>query len=118
MMADIAKMNKTIEFQLNDVSKMTREIEIKVNNAVRALQFEDMVRQILEYIQSNTQHFQAMIDEMRIGFEILKTGDENTRIDELNHGIKRLNDMKQQWRSNLKKAVAQNSMAEGDIELF
>ncbi|MGR9114519.1 MAG: methyl-accepting chemotaxis protein [Gammaproteobacteria bacterium] len=118
MMADIAKMNDTITYKLNEVSELTRQIEYNVNNAVRALQFEDMARQLIEYMQANTRHFQAMIDEMRIGFEIFKTGDEAARLNELNHGIKRLNDMQQQWREKNHKAVEQKSMDAGDIELF
>ena len=118
MMVEIAKMNDTISHKLSEVSELTQQIEFNVNNAVRALQFEDMARQLIEYMQANTRHFQAMIDEMRIGFEIFKTGDESTRINELKHGVKRLNDMQQQWRNKADKAVAQESMDAGEVELF
>ena len=118
MLVEVAKMNDTISFKLSNVSELTQQIEINVNNAVRALQFEDMTRQLIEYMQANTRHFKAMIDEMRIGFEIFKSGDEVARINELKHGVKRLNDMQQQWRSNTHKAVAQESMDAGEIELF
>lgn len=120
MMAEIAKMNDTVSLKLGEVSESTRQIELNVNNAVRALQFEDMARQLIEYMQANTRHFQAMIDEMRIGFEIFKTENEVTRISELRHGVKRLNDMQQQWqwREKTNKAVAQESMDAGEVELF
>ena len=118
MMTEIAKLNTLIDRKVKDVSELTQQIENNVNHAVRALQFEDMTRQLIEYMQANTQHFQALIDEMRIGFEILTSSDQENVANELTHGIKRLNDMKQQWRTKTHKTVAQESMTEGDIELF
>ncbi|MBU2570328.1 MAG: chemotaxis protein [Gammaproteobacteria bacterium] len=118
MMTEIAKLNTLIDRKVKDVSELTQQIENNVNHAVRALQFEDMTRQLIEYMQANTQHFQALIDEMRIGFEILTSSDQENIANELNHGIKRLNDMKQQWHTKTHKAVMQGSMNEGDIELF
>lgn len=118
MMSDIGKLNALIDQKLTDVSNLTRQMEANVNNAVRALQFEDMTRQLVEYMQDKTLHFQALLDEMRIGFEMMASSDPETVVNELNHGIKRLNDMKQQWRTNSHKTVSQGSMDEGDIELF
>ncbi len=118
MMTEIAKLNTLIDRKVKDVSELTQQIENNVNHAVRALQFEDMTRQLIEYMQANTQHFQALIDEMRIGFEIMTSSDQENITNELTHGIKRLNDMKQQWHTKTHKAVMQGSMNEGDIELF
>ncbi|CCE24544.1 Methyl-accepting chemotaxis sensory transducer [Methylotuvimicrobium alcaliphilum 20Z] len=118
MMNDITQLNNLIDEKIKAVSHLTQQMESNVNHAVRALQFEDMTRQLIEYMQANTQHFQALIDEMRIGFEILTSSDQENVANELTHGIKRLNDMKQQWRTKTHKTVAQESMNEGDIELF
>lgn len=118
MMNDITQLNDLIDQKIKAVSHLTQQMESNVNHAVRALQFEDMTRQLIEYMQANTQHFQALIDEMRIGFEILTSSDQENIANELNHGIKRLDDMKQQWRTKTHKTVAQESMNEGDIELF
>ncbi|WP_341325965.1 methyl-accepting chemotaxis protein [Methylotuvimicrobium sp. KM2] len=118
MMTEIAKLNTLIDRKVKDVSELTQQIENNVNHAVRALQFEDMTRQLIEYMQANTQHFQALIDEMRIGFEIMTSSDQENITNELTHGIKRLNDMKQQWHTKNHKAVMQGSMNEGEIELF
>lgn len=118
MMRDIANLNDLIDQKIKTISQLTQQMEDNVNQAVRALQFEDMTRQLIEYMQANTQHFQALIDEMRIGFEILTSSDQENIANELNHGIKRLNDMQHQWRTKTHKTVAQESMNEGDIELF
>ncbi len=118
MMAEVAKINDTIAANLNQVSSLTSQIEANVGDAVRALQFEDMTRQLVDYIQSNTTHFQALTDEMRVGLGFLQTGDASSWIRELQAGKRRLQEMQRQWREAGTKAVRQESMEEGEIELF
>jgi methyl-accepting chemotaxis protein len=118
MMADIANMNDHLAIKLNQVSGMTGQIETNVGNAVRALQFEDMSRQLLEYLQANTQHFQTMADEIRVGLGSFKTGDAELWTNQLNDGINRFKDMQKQWHKQENKAVAQEGVTEGEIELF
>ena len=118
MMADIATMNNTIATNIAEVSGLTDQIEASVGDAVRGLQFEDMSRQMVEYLETNILHFQAMSDEVRIGLGVFKTGNGSTWVGELEQGVNRLNEMKQQWSVQEKKVVSQSSMDEGDIELF
>ena len=118
MMVDIAQMNNTIATKIVEVSSMTDQIEASVGDAVRGLQFEDMARQMVEFLDSNILHFQAMSDEIGIGMGVFKTGDGSTWVTGLEQGVSRLNEMKQQWSVKEKKVVSQSSMDEGDIELF
>ncbi len=118
MMTDIATMNDGIAKKIAEVSGLTDKIGVNVGDAVRGLQFEDMARQLVEYLSQNTLHFQAMSDEIQIGFGAFKTGNDNQWINELEQGVSRINDMKQQWSLKEKKAVSQGSMDEGDIDLF
>ncbi len=118
MMEDIAKINEAVALKLTEVSGLTAEIETNVGAAVRALQFEDLARQLVEYIQLNTERIQALVDEVRIGLGSFKTGNHEIWFNELEQGIKRLDDMKEQWDIRDHKAVAQGSMDEGEIDLF
>jgi methyl-accepting chemotaxis protein len=118
MMADITIMNDAIATKIAEVSGLTDQIEASVGDAVRGLQFEDMARQMVEYMDSNILHFQAMSDEVRIGLGVFKTGNGTAWVSELEQGVSRLNEMKQQWSVQEKKVVTQSSMEEGDIELF
>jgi len=119
MMADIGKMNDDIAIKISEVSNITDQIDSSVGHAVRGLQFEDMARQMIEFLELNTQHFQAMSDELSIGLGAFKTGDTPFWVDELDQGSVRLNDMKAQWGiKKEKKAVSQSSMEEGEIDLF
>lgn len=120
MLQDIDKMNSLIATKLYDVSGLSEQIDSHVNNAVRALQFEDMARQLLDYVQGNIDHFQLLIDEIHLSFETFKSGDQTQSVHVLNDGVKRLSDLKEQWehRTSSAKAVGQHSLDEGDIELF
>ena len=118
MMIDIAAMNVSIESKIKEVSGLTDQIEASVGDAVRGLQFEDLTRQMLEFLDLNVLHFKAISDEIGIGLGIFKTGDDSVLGNELEQGVNRLNEMKQQWSVQEKKVVSQSSMDEGDIELF
>lgn len=118
MMQDIGRINDAVALKLSEVSGITAEIETNVGSAVRALQFEDLARQLVEYIQLNTERIQALVDEVRIGLGSFKTGNNDVWLNELEQGIKRLDDMKEQWDIRDHKAVAQGSMDEGEIDLF
>jgi methyl-accepting chemotaxis protein len=118
MMAQIGEMNDAMAANILKVSTMTDQIESNVGNAVRGLQFEDMSRQMIEHLTDNTQHFQALSDEVKIGLGVFKTSDQSAWLKELDAGISRLDDMRKQWGMKEKKAVSQASMDEGEAELF
>lgn len=118
MMSDIAVINNKVSQSIDQVSNLNNKIERSVNDAVRGLQFEDMSRQLIEYLQRNIQNFQAMIDEMSIGMGVFKTADTASWESQLNEGEERLREMRRQWRAQASKAVSQSSMEEGDVELF
>ncbi len=118
MLVGIAQMNDDIALKIAEVSGITGQIETSVGDAVRGLQFEDMARQMIEFLELNTQHFQAVSDEVRIGFSGFKTGNDSVWVNELEQGVARLKDMKHQWSVKDKKAVSQSSVDEGEIDLF
>ncbi|MFW5442983.1 MAG: methyl-accepting chemotaxis protein [Methylococcaceae bacterium] len=118
MMADITVINDSIAVKIAEVSGLNERIESNVGDAVRGLQFEDMSRQLLECLAIKTLNFQAMNDEIRIGLGVFKTSDDSEWVNELEQGIIRFKDMKQQWSVTDTKVVSQTSMDEGDIELF
>lgn len=118
MMSTITLINTKVSKSIVEVSRLTDNVEITVNDAVRGLQFEDMCRQLIEFLQANTQHFQAMADEVAIGMGIFKTTDSSNWEYQLNEGVNRLQAMQEQWRTTGSKVVSQSTVEEGDVELF
>ena len=117
MMHDIALINDKIAANINEVSNLTRKIEHSVGDAVRALQFEDMTRQLIEHLHNNTTKFQEVADEQRGTLSSLS----NRPIEDWNQefllATERLNQLRSDWEKK-HKAVMQSSMSEGDIDLF
>jgi methyl-accepting chemotaxis protein len=118
MMHSISVMNDTISKKLVQVSTLSSNMDVQVNDAVRALQFEDLSRQLLEYLQLKTQHFQTIMDEARLSLSAFKSTDHTFCLNTLTSGQDRLNELRINWLAQEKKAVRQGSMAEGEIELF
>lgn len=118
MMANISVMNSKVAKSIAEVSSLTEKVEVSVNDAVRGLQFEDLCRQLIDFLQANTQHFRAMADEVAIGIGVFKTTDSQNWEKQLNEGSIRLQEMQHQWRKRSSKVVSQSTVDEGDIELF
>lgn len=118
MMRDIGTMNANMSVQLTQVSGLSNQMEQAVGGAIRALQFEDMARQQIEFLQSNVHHFQALNDEVKIGLGSFKISDILMQKNELEAGVQRFKDMQALWQIKEKKTVAQNTMEEGEIDLF
>ncbi|MDF1584753.1 MAG: methyl-accepting chemotaxis protein [Methyloprofundus sp.] len=118
MMNDIGAMNANISVQLTQVSGLSGQMEQAVGGAIRALQFEDMTRQQIEFLQSTAHHFQALSDEVKIGLGSFKMSDISLQKNELEAGVQRFKDMQAQWKIKVKKAVSQSTMEEGEIDLF
>lgn len=118
MMEDIAVINDNISRNVGEISRLTNRIENSVGDAVRGLQFEDMTRQLIEYLQFNLQHFNSLQDEIRVGLGVFKTGNTSNWQGQLIEGADRLRNMQQQWRVRKSNIVSQSSMEEGDVDLF
>lgn len=120
MMSSLNDMNIFIADKLGDVSLITANIENGVNVAVQALQFEDISRQLCEYIGEHLSQISSNLDlvHTQLGqidseamnsermVEILSSVNEVLAVD-----LESIN-------SNNRQKVQQGSMTEGEIELF
>mgnify|MGYP000182028395 CR=1 FL=1 len=118
MMEDINKLNDNIATKIVEVSHYSKSMEEAVGEAVRALQFEDMARQQIEFLQMNTQNFTSINSEMKTGLSTLKLDDKEEIFVQLKHSSDRLIEMQDEWKLKSKKAVEQDTIEEGDIDLF
>jgi methyl-accepting chemotaxis protein len=118
MMIEISAMNDTFSQNVSGLSILSENIDNNVNSAVRALQFEDMSRQLIDYLQQRVGHFQAIADEIAIGMNSFKTMDPSLCAHDLGEGAERFRKMKLHWQEKASNSVNQSSMAEGDIDLF
>ena len=77
MMGQVAEVNETIEEKLQEVSVITGDIDQMVGNAVRSLQFEDIVRQLAGYSQNHLDKAERMVDELHQGLTSLRSAEKD-----------------------------------------
>jgi methyl-accepting chemotaxis protein len=121
MMTDLGNVEAQIGISLEKISATTKEIHNNIGLAIRGLQFEDIVKQLLEYNRARLEKVESLVSAFTTGMESLgskKLGDPASL-------SAQLNTMMQQWDDGLKslefedhKPVHQQSMAAGDVELF
>lgn len=121
MMGQVAEVNETIEEKLQEVSVITGDIDQMVGNAVRSLQFEDIVRQLAGYSQKHLDKAERMVDELHQGLTSLRSAEKDglphylSELSVLRDHIAQLNDHEDVQNN---RPVDQHSMNEGEVELF
>ena len=112
MLQKIESINADTGEVLGDLNLRTDAINQEINNAMRALQFEDIVSQLSQHIQQRIAHIKEVTS--LAGSDHLAT--------ELNHTNEEKNRMQQAREAYLQQKlcqkVTQSSMDEGDVELF
>lgn len=120
MMSSLHDMNEFIATKLGDVSQITANIESGVNIAVQSLQFEDINRQLCEYINTHLgqirEHFESMYQKID-SFDNRNSNPEML-LEVLLSVNKILNEDLENINKNTRKTVQQGDMSEGGIELF
>jgi len=110
---DISGTQQKVSGVLNTLSETSETIHDEINNSIRALQFEDITRQLTEHIQKRLEH----INEIALVAHTDIAG-ASTEL-ELRNIADRLYNMRDNFRQmNIADIVQQQDMSEGDIDLF
>jgi len=120
MTNSLSEMNQFIAEQLSDVSQITENIEGGVNVAVRSLQFEDISRQLCEYIVNHLGQIRNSFESVHAQLEELnENGNQPEKVAEILLSINKIlfEDL-EEINQNKRQTVQQDSMSEGAIELF
>ncbi len=121
MLSDLEEMNDGISNKLGDVSGMISEIEVSVSNAVRSLQFEDIVRQLVDQVinhLNNLNDFTADIDQFLADNQHNPASNEAEYKDRVEGLRARIMAKRQEMEAGRMQRVNAESMDEGEIELF
>lgn len=114
MLEKVEGMNDATNKITLDLKEESQTIQVEISRAIRALQFEDIVHQLSSHIQDRLEHINEVIEvthpnvifhsEGEIGFD---------------HLLQKLTDLRDEFSSQkLEKKVEQESMEEGEVELF
>lgn len=120
MLSSLDDMNIHLAKKLGDVSTITENIEAGVNVAVQSLQFEDISRQLCEYIATH-------LDQIRSSYDLLQSNLKDASVEsegseKIKNALLLVNNMLQEDLKEIshskRQTVQQGSMDEGAIELF
>jgi methyl-accepting chemotaxis protein len=112
MLEEVANTNAFISQRLGEVSGVSANIGQSVGQAVRAMQFEDVIRQLLEYVEQRV----LSLDEILVQMEGVKSH-EDLRL--MLDGLTKEHDELKKSRSGEHFVkVQQTSMDEGEVDLF
>ncbi|WP_324187605.1 methyl-accepting chemotaxis protein [Thiomicrorhabdus heinhorstiae] len=121
MLTDLESMNSGISDKLGDVSGMISEIESSVSNAVRSLQFEDIVRQLVDQIMNHLLNLNQFSNEIRQFVDANHNEpaeSEEAYRQKMEYFRRMLHSKRQDIEASRMKRVSMETMDEGDIELF
>ena len=111
MMLELGKVNKYVSESMATSAVNINEIKSEVANAITALQYEDMVIQLDEFVKNGLHNATS----------IMKDVSSVMSEEEISKALKKLNEIlkdKIESGSELHRAVASESMEHGDVELF
>ena len=119
MMLQIGQMNTSMAEHLNNVSVMSNKINEMVGNAVRSLQFEDIVRQLSGYSEHHIFRLENIASRIQTGIQELGSTPE-VSTEQVIPGLTDIrNEINEVFNKELAhKPVEQSNMDEGDVELF
>ena len=121
MLDRLTELNKSVEGTLDQVSGISGEVNTLVGDAVRSLQFEDIVRQLATYAERHLDRMHELISRIHGGLSDLRQSETRTPQD----FVRALQSMQAELDEYIateltsdSKPVAQASMGAGDVELF
>lgn len=118
MLEAVAEMNRTLAALLREVSVITEQLTQDVNLAVRSLQFEDIVNQLLVYSNTRLEEMQTLMQTCNQGLQTLQDVDAVHRQEALQQLLETVTSVKAAQDDGGHKPALQASMGAGDIELF
>lgn len=121
MLDDLEEMNSGIAHKLGDVSGIVTQIEANISDAMRSLQFEDIVRQLVEQVMNHNiqlSQFSEMVTQFVAESKSLAVADESEFKERIEQLVMVVQQQRQQMEESRMKRVNAQSMDEGEIDLF
>ncbi len=122
MLGHIDGLNGEIETALDELNRIGGDIDRLVGDAVRSLQFEDIVRQLAEHSAGNLQEIQALMRTFCQGVSDLQgLADEENAVEtraRLEALVREVEAAGEQRQARAGGPVVQQNMDAGDVELF
>ncbi len=121
MLKSIESYNEKVDADIGQLSLVSGEISMAVGAAVRSLQFEDVITQVVGYSTDHMDRISSLLEKIRKNTTALEgdSGDNDFEVHDMIQIYRNeINQLKEEWDTPLNKAVSQISMDQGEIEMF
>ncbi len=120
MSSEIADVRDQVGNNLEEMAEISQRINKGISDAVRSLQFEDIVRQLTESSERHLDYLEAVLGAVDIGIRSLNGQRINVPDYILGlHNLKsQIDQLEADCRAEAARSVSQNSMQKGETELF
>ena len=116
MLHEIENINNNTSVILKDLTSSSQVIQNEINNSIRALQFDDIANQLAGHIIERLEHINEVAIASHPSNAENNSKDNNRPLIEVENNLKELrNNFKKQ---KIEQKIVQDSMDEGDVELF
>jgi methyl-accepting chemotaxis protein len=117
------KINEDMGRRLAEISSISNNIHMGVADAVRSLQFEDIVRQLSFSTHDKLQYLTKLVTMLDEGLAaLMDKEDDGPGMEDFVQGLRELRakieQEKAKFRAGVNEVVEQETMSEGDVELF
>lgn len=115
MMDQVNLMNKKSSDVVAEIASIAPKIDDAVGTGVRSLQFEDLTFQSIDSLTKNIVSLRELVSQIRT----LETTDNNSRASQLAIIYEKIKQLSEQTtQAELSRSVSQETMDEGEVELF
>jgi len=115
MMDQVNLMNQKSGDVVAEIAAIAPKIDDAVGTGVRSLQFEDLTFQSIDSLTTNIASLRELVSQIRT----LESADNTTRASQLAVIYEQINQLKAQTsQAELSRSVSQETMDEGEVELF
>jgi methyl-accepting chemotaxis protein len=121
LFSQVEAINDSLAAGINEVANSARVIDASVSEAVRSLQFEDIVTQALGAAERHLERLEA-INRDATGLQQLLASSagasSNRKLEALTDLHRRLRELRDNWQPMPHKPVSQTDMGAGGVDLF
>ncbi len=120
MMSSLSTLELFIDNSVEKAGDINKEISDKTGIAIRNLQFEDIVRQVAEHAEDKINMLSEFVQNFTSGLcEIEECEDNSQAIQMINNLQSRIDQVAEELTSLPgKRPAVQDTMAEGEVDLF
>ncbi|MEM7207171.1 MAG: methyl-accepting chemotaxis protein [Pseudomonadota bacterium] len=115
MLKNVERFNSDLTEGLDVISNLSSHLTVAVDNAVRNLQFEDIVRQVLEHVESESNRVQNCLESVEAILSQAMSGPSELQYQELTDSLSK---MRKSHDEETHRVANQQTMNEGNIDLF